>query len=319
MLNRRTFVLASLATSVSLPAWSMPSAPVTMIVPFAPGASADGIARLVGSHFSDSGKATIVVDNRPGAGGATGLMAVSRAKPDGLTLGIGATGAMVINPHVEGAPKFDPLTQLKAVAKLVDIPLVLVASPSAGLKSIDDVVTKSKAAKEGLSFGSTGVNSSQHLSIELLKQMTGARLTHVPYRGSSPAVTDVLGGQLPLACVDLTSAIEHIKAGNLVAIGITANKRYSSAPDIKTFAEQGVTDFDVSAWLGMFAPVGVSADLVSELSRELSATVADPSVKPRIATLACEPAFLGPDEFAAFLSVQSAKMKKIVQAVEGGK
>lgn len=319
MLNRRTFILSSIATAASLPAWSMPSAPVTMIVPFAPGASADGIARLIGSHFSDSGKATIVVDNRPGAGGATGLMAVSRANADGLTLGIGATGAMVINPHVEGAPKFDPLTQLKAIAKLVDIPLVLVASPSSGVKTIDDVVTKSKASKDGLSFGSTGVNSSQHLSIELLKQITGARLTHVPYRGSSPAVTDVLGGQLPMACVDLTSATEHIKAGTLIAIGVTAGKRYAVAPDIPTFVEQGVVDFDVPAWLGMFGPVGISAGLVDEMSRELAAALTNTAIKTRITTLGCEPAFLAPDDFATFLALQSGKMKKVVQAVEGSK
>ncbi|WP_159450403.1 Bug family tripartite tricarboxylate transporter substrate binding protein [Bradyrhizobium mercantei] len=292
---------------------------MTIIVPFSPGASSDGIARMVGNYLSDNMKLTIVVDNRVGGGGAVGLMAVSRAGADGATIGIGATGAVVINPHVSGAPAFDPLKQLTTLAKLVDIPLVLVASPSSGLRTINDVVAKSKETSGGLSFGSTGVNSSQHLSIEVLKQMTGANLTHVPYRGSAPAATDLIGGQLPLACVDLTSVVEQIKAGNLVPIGVTAAKRYSIAPDIPTFAEQGLKGFDVPAWLGMFGPAGLSGDVVERYSEALGKAMSDADVAARAERLACQPAFLGPKEFASFLKEQSEKMKPLVKLVEGTK
>lgn len=317
MLSRRAVVLGALAASTSRVLAD--TSPVTIIVPFAPGASADGMARTIGNYLSDSMKTTVVVDNRAGAGGATGLLAVSRSAADGTTIGVGATGAIAINPHASGAVPFDPLKQLTPIAKLVDIPLVLCASASSGLRTIKDVIAKSKEGSQGLSVGSTGVNSSQHLAIEVLKQMTGANLTHVPYRGSAPAMTDVLGGQLPLASVDLTSVVEQIKAGTIVPIGVTSATRYSIAPDIPTFAEQGLAGFDVPAWLGMFGPMGLPAEIVDRFAAALEKATADKEVVARARVLGVEPAFLGPKPFAAYISGQSEKMKPLVKMVEAGK
>jgi tripartite-type tricarboxylate transporter receptor subunit TctC len=311
VINRRMFVLAGLLAS-SVRALAYPARQVTITVPFAPGASADGVARLVGGCITDSLGPIVVVENRAGGGGATGLMALSRAAPDGQALGVGATGAISINPHVEGAPPFNPLKELTPIAKVIDVPLVLVASPSAGIRALNDVIAKSKEKPEGLNFGSTGTNSSQHLSIEVLKQKTGAALTHVPYRGSAPAVIDLLSGQLPLACVDLTSAAEHIKAGTLVAVGVTALKRYSIAPNIPTFAEQGVAEFDMPAWIGLFGPAGMDKDLVKLVSDAVAKGLTDPKVAAQIELLVCAPAYLDADAFRTYLTAQSEQMKSLV-------
>src|SRR5262249_23286549 len=174
-----------------------------IVVPFAPGASADGIARIVASELAARLGRQVVVENKPGAGGSLGLVAVAKAPPDGDTLGAGPAGALVINPPLQTGSTWDPPRDLAPVAKLIEIPLVLVTHPVTGPKSIAELIALAKARPDGVSYGSTGVNSSQHLAVEMLKQATGANLVHVPYRGSAPAVTDVLGGQIALASVDL--------------------------------------------------------------------------------------------------------------------
>ena len=196
--------------------------PVQIYVPFAPGGSADGIARILAAELGTSLNRQIVVINQPGAGGTFGLITASKAAPDGDTLAIAATGALVINPHLPTSNAFDTLKELTPVAKLIDIPIVMVASATGDLKTIKAVIERAKSSPGGVTYGTTGVNSSQHLAVELLKKMTGANFVHVPYRGSAPAVTDVLGGQIPMASVDLTSAHQHIKAGTVVALGVTS-------------------------------------------------------------------------------------------------
>ena len=252
MLSRRVLLGTGLLAPTLAYGQGFPSRSVTIIVPFAPGASADGIARLVGEKLGDAFGKPSVIDNRPGAGGTTGLMALARSAPDGHTLGVGATGALVINPHVaEFSANFNPLKELTPIAKLIDIPLVLVAHPQAGFRTIGELIAQSKDKAGGITFGSTGVNSAQHLSVELLKKTTGAKLVHVPYRGSAPVMTDLLGGQIPLASVDLTSADPHIKAGNAVPLAITSPKRVDLAPEIPTIAEAAIPNFDVTGWIGI--------------------------------------------------------------------
>ncbi len=220
---KHALLLALLA--LSGPAFGQTSKPLQMIVPFAPGGSADGIGRLIATELAAKLGRQAVVENKPGAGGTLGLIAAANAPADGSTLAVAATGALVINPHIPGSAPFDPERQLVPIARLINIPLVLVSNPKTGPKTIREVVALSKTAHNGMSYGTTGPNSSQHLAVELLKKMTGANLVHVPYRGSAPAVTDVIGGQIPLASVDLTSAHEHIKAGTLHAVGVTSARR----------------------------------------------------------------------------------------------
>jgi tripartite-type tricarboxylate transporter receptor subunit TctC len=316
MLSRRVFLSATLAAPALAYGQGFASRNITIIAPFAPSASADGLARLVGEKLSEAFGRPSIIENRPGGGGTTGLIAVARSAPDGHTLGIGAPGALVINPHVsELSANFNPLRELAPIAKLVDIPLVLVAHPGAGFRTLNEMIVQSKAKQGGLTFGSTGVNSAQHLSIELLKKATGANLSHVPYRGSAPVMTDLLGGQIPMASVDLTSADPHIKSGSVIPLAITAPKRVDLAPEIPTIAETAVPNFELTAWLGLFGPAGLPRDIVEQVSGRLHDARSDSAFLARIRTLACVEAYLGPQDFAAFLERESAKMRAVVQGV----
>lgn len=248
-----------------------------IIVPFAPGASADGVARIVATDLGSRLGRSFVIENKPGAGGVLGLQQLAKAPPDGNTLAVGATGALVINPHIPGGVSFDPLHELAPIAKLIDIPIVLVSNAKTGPKSVQELIARSKANPGGLSYGSTGVNSGQHLAIELLKKATGANLVHVPYRGSAPAVVDLLAGQIPVASVDLTSAYPHIQSGGLLALGLSDFKRAEVAPEIPTIAESGVPGFGrAPGFIGLFAPAGTPDAIVKRISRAVKEGLALP-------------------------------------------
>src|SRR5262249_46174707 len=203
--------------------------PIRIIVPFAPGASADGIARAIAIGLGERMGRTVVVENSVGAGGSLGLVNVAKSPPDGDTLAVGATGALLINPHLPNSTAPDLLRELAPVAKLIEVGVIVVAHPTAGPKSIKDMVAQSKARPEGLSYGSTGVHTGQHITMELLKKATGANLTHIPYRGSAPAVVDVIAGQIPLAAGAITSAHPHVAAGRLPALRIGGARRSRAA------------------------------------------------------------------------------------------
>jgi tripartite-type tricarboxylate transporter receptor subunit TctC len=316
---RRSLLLAAAALPGTALAQEQPGKAIQLIIPFAPGASADGVARVVATALGHRLKQTVVADNRAGGGGSLGLSILARAAPDGYTLGIGATGAMVINPHTPEATALNPLRQLAPVAKVADIPIVLVASRRSNLTSLSQVVAASKSGGDGLSYGTTGTNSAQHLAVELLRSSTGAKLEHVPYRGSAPAVTDVLAGTLPLASVDLTSALPHIQAGALAAIAVTSPARSPLAPEIPTVAESGIAGYAATAWLGMFAPSGTPEPVLQRLSAEIGGVIADPAARDRISALAAEPAFLPAAEFARFLQAESAKWERVIGSLAPGR
>jgi tripartite-type tricarboxylate transporter receptor subunit TctC len=290
--------------------------PIEIIVPFAPGASADGIARLIGQDLALRLGRPVTIENKAGAGGTLGLAALAKAPPDGDTLAVGATGALVISPNLPGAAGFDPLRELAPVAKLIEIPIVVVANPDSGPRTIAEMIARSKQSKSGLSYGSTGVNSGQHLVMEFLKKATGANLVHVPYRGSAPAVTDLLGGQIPLASVDLTSALPHIAAGRLIALGVPSAQRTSLAPDIPTIAEAGVPGFARAAgFIGLFAPAGTPRPVLRRLSVAIGETLATPDTRAKIRLLAAEAAYADNEAFAAFLATESARWKEALAAM----
>lgn len=316
--KRRRLLLSAAAVAAaprSARAQPFPTRPLTLVVPFAPGASSDGVARLVAAALGRALGQPVVVENRPGAGGTLGLSQVARAAPDGHTLAIGATGAVAINPHTAEATGFDPLRALAPVARLAGIPLVLVAGPDTGLRTVADVVGRSRSTPGGLSFGSTGTNSAQHLAVALLARETGARLVHVPYRGSAPAVTDVLAGTVPLASVDLTAAIGGVRAGTLRAVAVTSAGRSALAPEVPTVAESGLPGFAAAGWLGLFAPAGTPAAAVRSLSAAVGAALAEPEARARMLDLATEPDFADEAAFAAFLATESERWRGAVSAL----
>jgi tripartite-type tricarboxylate transporter receptor subunit TctC len=315
---RPLVLLAAFALGVtSTAAGAQPSTKAVQIyVPFAPGGSADGIARILATELSASLSRQFVIINQPGAGGTLGLITTSKAAPDGDTLAIAATGALVINPHLPTSNAFDTLKELTPVAKLIDIPIIMVSSAKGDLKTIKAVIERAKTAPGGVSYGTTGVNSSQHLAVELLKKMTGANFDHVPYRGSAPAVTDVLGGQIPMASVDLTSAHEQIKAGNLIGLGVTSARRAKTAPDIPTIAEGGVPGFDGSSgFIGLMAPAATPPAKIREISRAVAAIMAKPDVQTKVALLSVEPAYENETRFSEILRAESNKWKELLKTL----
>lgn len=321
---KRTFYRCLLGLSLTLAAsashgQSYPNKPITLIVPFAPGASADGIARTVGKELSATLGQPVVVENKPGAGGALGLIQVANAAPDGHTIGMGATGAIAVNPHLPDAPPLKPRKDLMPVAKVADIPLVFVAGASSGYPDLKAFLSASRATPGGLSYATAGQYTAQHLSGELLAAMTRTPMTAVPYRGSAPAVTDVLAGMVPAAFVDLTSAYPHVKAGKLVALGVTTATRSKVAPEIPTIAEGGVARYAAPAWMGIFAPARTPETVTARLSEALKAIVAKPEVQAHFVGLAAEPSYLDADAFGQFIDAESKKWGEVVAKIPAPK
>jgi tripartite-type tricarboxylate transporter receptor subunit TctC len=316
MMPLQRIVLIALWLMTATASAQSPHKGVQIIVPFAPEASADGIARIIATELSPRLGRPVIVENKPGAGGSLGLIMLAKSPPDGDTLGLGATGALVISPHLPGAPALDPLRELVPVAKLIDVPIIIVANPGSGPKSIKEMIEGSNARAGGMTYGSTGTHSVQHLTMELLKKATGANLVHVPYRGSAPAVTDLLGGQIPLASVDLTSAHAHVKAGTLRPLGVPAINRTALAPDVPTVAEAGVAGFgQMGGFIGLFAPAGTPAPVVKQLSQEVRAILAVAQVQDKVRLLAVEPAYADDAGFARMLAGESARWKELLQSM----
>lgn len=306
--------LAALALGASAqPAY--PSKPITLVVPFAAGASADLIARTVGRELSSEMGQPVIVENKPGAGGALGLLAVARAPADGYMIGLGATGAIAVGPHLPDAPPLNPQRDLTPLGKLADIPLVLVAPASGDIRSLKALLEAAKKKPEGLSYGQSGQYTSQHLAGELLANMAQVRLTAVPYKGSGPAVTDVLGGTIPAAVVDLTSAYPHIKAGKLVALGVTSAQPTKVAPEIPAIAQEGVPGYSAPAWMGLFLPAKTPAPVRTKLSAAMEKVMALPAVESQITKLAAEPAYMDGPAFETFIAQESRKWAEVVKRI----
>lgn len=312
--TRRALLMAMLLW----PAWARAQTSqkaIQILVPFAPGASADGIGRILASELGIRLGRQVIVENRPGAGGSLGLAALVKAGPDSDLLALAATGALVINPHLQNQG-FDPLHDVTAVARLIEIPLVVVANPVSGPKSLAELIAQAKASPNGLSYGSTGVNSGQHLGMEMLKQATGVNLVHVPYRGSAPAVTDLLGGQISVASVDLTSAYAHIQAGSLIALGLIDKRRSSLVPQIPTIAEQGLPGFGLEpGFIGLFAPLAIPSAAVKKLSSDIRDILGLPNVQAKVRNLAVETAYADDVAFASFLAAESARWKQVLESI----
>jgi tripartite-type tricarboxylate transporter receptor subunit TctC len=312
----RILILALLLLPVSAFAQSSQK-PIRIIVPFTPGASADGIARVIATGLGERMGKTVVVENTVGAGGSLGLVALAKSPPDGDTLGVGASGALLINPHLPNSTAPDLLHDLAPVAKLIEVGVVVVANPASGPKSIKELIERAKANPQGLSYGSTGVYTGQHITMELLKKATGVNLVHIPYRGSAPAVVDLIAGQIPVAVVDITSAYPHIAAGRLRALGMGEAKRSAAAPEIPTIAEGGVPGFGrAGGFIGLFAPAGTPPATLKHISREVAEILKSPAVQANVRNLTTTVAYEDDETFAKFLAVESARWKATLAALD---
>lgn len=274
-----------------------PSKPIRLIVPFTPGGVTDTSGRLIAENLGKRLGQQVVVDNKPGASGNIGTALAKAAPADGYTLVLGFDGTMVINPHVFSKLPFDTVKDFTPMGKIGDATLILVANPDVPVKGLADVIALSKSRPGGLSFGTSGTGGTPHIAGELLKLRTGANLTHVPYKGGGQAMTDVLGGTIPLVYTAVAGAHGHVKSGKLKALAVSSAQRTSALPDVPTFVESGVPDFVVNSWVGLLAPAGTPAAMVTRLNTELNAVLNDATVREKLRVMGIEPAPGTPEQY----------------------
>lgn len=259
-----------------------PDKPVTLVVPYPPGGATDVLARILNQGLSQRLGQPVVVENKAGAGTAIGATAVARSPADGYTLLISSNTTFTVNAALKRTLPYDPLKDFEAVGLIGSSPLVLLANPSVPANTLPELVALSQEQPGKLSYGSFGTGTTAHLAGELLRLMTGAELLHVPYRGSAPAMTDLIGGQVPLTFDTNVAAMPQIAAGKVKAIAVTSRKRYSGLPNVPTVAEAGYPDYEMVPWIAVVAPRGLPADVRTRLSKALQQTITDPATRAKL-------------------------------------
>jgi tripartite-type tricarboxylate transporter receptor subunit TctC len=308
-------VLAVLASG-SLPAAAQapwPAKPITYVVPFAPGGNTDTLARLIGPKLSSALGQPIVVENKPGAGGNIGSGFAAQAKPDGYTILGGTISSHAINPSVYPKMPYDAVKSFEPVIMLGTGPLVLATGAGTPYKSLQDVIAAAKAKPGDLTFASAGPGTSPHLAGELFKILTQADIRHVPYKGSGPAVTDVMAGHVPLIFDTMLVVGSHVKGGKLRPLAVTSSKRLESLPDVPTAAEAGVPGFEVGTWQAVFAPAGTPKPIVERLNKEIAQILKMPDIVAKLADLGLEPVGGSPEELGQFQKAEIEKWAKVVK------
>jgi tripartite-type tricarboxylate transporter receptor subunit TctC len=290
-----------------------PNKPIRLIVPFAAAGAADLVARLVAEQMSRHMGQPIVVENRTGASGNIGTQLVANAEPDGYTMVLGFDGTFVINPHIFSKLPFDPVADFAPVGKIGDVPLLVIANPQVPAKNMTELIALSKSQPAGLDYGTAGTGSTQHIMYELINQKTGARFVHIPYKGAAPAMTDVLGGHIPLAGAALAGSVDYIKAGKLKAIAISSAQRSKYLPDVPTLVESGLDDMVIAAWHGFLVPAKTPQPIVNRLNSELNAVLADPDVRDRLSAIGSIASPGTPDSFGAQIKRDIARYSPIVK------
>ncbi|MDM0115172.1 tripartite tricarboxylate transporter substrate binding protein [Variovorax sp. J22R133] len=286
----------------------------TIVSPFPPGGPVDTLARILSDGLAKRYGQAAVVENMAGAAGNIGIDKVKRAKADGHTLLVVPAGNLTINPTLMPNFPFNIEKDFAPVTMLAKAPNVLVASPTSGIKSAKELVAMAKAKPGTLSYASPGVGSGLHLAGELFKQQAAVDLLHVPYKGTAPAINDVLGGTVPLMFSNLPATLPFIKSGKLVALGITEAKRSPVAPEIPTLAEQGIQGVNVTSWYGLLAPAGTPPAVVEQLARDAAAMLAQPDVAERLKAQGMTEATMKPAEFAAAMREETAVWARIIKA-----
>lgn len=303
--------LASLSASAA-DADGYPSRPIKLVVGFAPGGSSDTVARILAPRMADVLKQSVVIDNRPGAGGNIASDFLIKAPADGYTVMLGTIGSLAVNQHLNKL-SYDPVTDMAALSMAVVFTNILVVNSSSTIRSLDDYIRQGKAAKSVLSFGSSGIGSSGHLAGELLKSAAGLNNQHVAYRGGAPAMNDLLGGVLPSIFSSPTDALQFIQAGKLRAIATTGSKRLEALPQVPTIAESGFPGFEAANWYAFTAPQRTPADIVQRLNAAIVTALNDPGIVAQLRKLGLDPMPTTPDETARFIRKESEKWSMLVR------
>jgi tripartite-type tricarboxylate transporter receptor subunit TctC len=315
-LNRWVLVLAAFAAawqpgSALAQAW--PSKPIKYIVPFAPGGTTDILARTIGEKLSVALGQPVVIENKPGAGGGVGADFTAKAGPDGYTIMGGTISTHAINASLYANLPYDPVKDFAAVTLIARVPNLLVINPEIPAKNVAELIALMKANPGKFTFASSGNGTSQHLSGELFKSMAGVEMQHIPYKGSPPALQDVVGGQVSMTFDNITTAWPLAKAGKLRALAVTTAKRSSVAPEVPTLAESGLPGFEIGSWQGVFAPAGTPPEIVKRLNAEIVKILNLPDVREKLVALGAEPVGDTPEQFSAYVKTEVVKWSDIVR------
>jgi len=309
----RTLGTLLLAASASLAsAQNPPSRPLHLIVPFTTGGVLDTLARTIAQEITSETQQTVVVENRTGASGNIGTEAIARATPDGHTIGMGTIATFGINPGLYGQRlPYDPIKDFAPVAMVATQRNVVLVNPSLPVRSIPELIAYAKA--NPVNYGSAGNGSSQHMAGQMFMKQAGVKLTHVPYRGSGPALADLMGGSIQLMFVDMPAAMQHIRSGRLRPIGVTSLQRSPALPEVPTVAEQGLPGFEVIAWFGVFAPAKTPQATVDALSRRVLSIMEKPAVRQKMEALGADPVALPPAEFSRHIKAEIDRWSQLVR------
>ena len=316
----RCAVLTALIAAVSAgaapaAAQTYPSRPITLVVPFPPGGSATIIARIIADKMSEGLGQQIVVDNRGGAGGSIAARQVAKSAPDGATLLLAFTGTLAVSPLIFVNVGYDPRKDFAGIGLIGMAPSVLAVHPSVPARSVADLVGIAKAEPGKIQYGSPGIGTTNHLAGELLAAMTGIKITHIPYKGTGPAITDLLGGHIAMMFAPIPAAHGNVSAGALRALGVTSLKRSSLWPDIPTVAETGLPGFEVVQRSTLLAPAGTPRTIIERLNKELNAVLATDEVRRRLAVEGGEPVPGAPEEYAADIDREEMRWSKLVATI----
>ncbi len=306
-------VLATAVAPASAEAQAYPSRPLRFIVPFPPGGSTDIYARIIGPRLADALRQQVVIDNRPGAGGALGADLAAKAPPDGYTIWLGQTNNLAIGPAMRTKNSYDPVRDFSPITLLMQAPQVMVVNAGSPITSIKELIAAAKSKPGTLTFASAGIGSSGHVAGELLNQAAGVNITHVPYKGASPAMIDLRGGRVTFLATSLASAAQFVKDGKIKGIATTGLKRARLMPDVPTVAESGVPGFEVASWHGMLAPAKVPREIIARLNREIVAILDKPEVRDALLSEGGDITPGTPEEFAVFLKSEAQKWAKVIK------
>jgi tripartite-type tricarboxylate transporter receptor subunit TctC len=313
-----TFLVLALAASVPAQARTWPSKAVRIVVPFPPGGTTDIVARAIGVELQRMWQHPVVIENRPGAGGNIGADAVAKSAPDGYTLLMGTVGTHAINQalYAQSGTKlsFDPVKDFVPITLVAAVPNVMVVNAKVPVATVQEFISYAKARPGQLNMASSGNGTSIHLSGELFKTVTGVYMVHFPYRGSAPAVTDLLAGNMTVMFDNLPSALPHIKSGRLRALAVTTRTRSPALPDVPTIEEAaGLKGFDASSWFGLFAPAGTPRAIVDKVQADVAKALSVPEVRERFLAQGADPSGNTPEQFAAFIRAETDKWTRVVK------
>jgi tripartite-type tricarboxylate transporter receptor subunit TctC len=307
----RLVALALLSTAVHAQSW--PSRPIRYIVPFAPGGTTDILGRMVAAGLAPVLGQPVVVENKPGQAGSIGAVELARAPADGYTIGGGTISSHAINVSLYRGLQYDPLKDFAPITMLATLPNMLIVHPSLNVASVAELIQVLKANPNKYSFGSAGNGTSQHISGELFKIMTGTQMQHIPYKGSGPMIPDLLAGTIQLSFENITTAYPQVRSGKLKALAVTSAKRSFVAPDVPSMAEAGLPGYDISSWQAMFAPAGTPKEIVARLHAETAKILRSPENQKKLSDLGLDAGGMPPEELTAYIRAEIPKLGKVVK------